>query len=268
VATTRERLDIIEQKLGIEEEKPAPPPKEAQPRSPRRRTNWLWRERNWVFGVAAALFIPGVGVGWHFTGLELDKRVETKVGEKLAPIKDDLAGTHKDIQTISGNVQEIKGIVSVLQAEMLASKYSRASKDELRSNRDVLSSVKRNLATAPKDTPNFWPASFQIINLLSQAEWELETVGRQPLQIFNNVQFINATPNLVKGKNVALRNVIEGMRFENSVIHFDSSVELYNVGFSHCVFVFPSEPNPPQRLQQIGQVLLTSDLTNVRFDGG
>ncbi len=158
--------------------------------------------------------------------------------------------------------------VTLLQAQIAASKYSAISKEELKGHKTELQSIKTGLAKAPKDTPNYWPTSFQIITLLSQAISQLETIGTQPLSIMNNVRLPGGLPSIINNQNVLLKNTIEGINFSNSVVHFDPSVRLINVGFTNCVFIFPADASPPKPLQQIGEALLASDLLHVKISAG
>jgi len=56
------------------------------------------------------------------------------------------------------------------------------------------------------------------------------------------------------------------MIFRNSIIRFDRSVRLVNDVFINCIFILPTEENPPKVLQEIGKTLLTSDLSNVTLN--
>jgi len=73
---------------------------------------------------------------------------------------------------------------------------------------------------------------------------------------------------IINNQNVLLKNTIEGITFSNSVVHFDPSVRLINVGFTNCVFIFPPDASPPKPLQQIGEALLASDLLHVKIGAG
>ncbi|PYU46763.1 MAG: hypothetical protein DMG54_02325 [Acidobacteria bacterium] len=84
----------------------------------------------------------------------------------------------------------------------------------------------------------------------------------------SNVRMINmpALGFVVREKNVLLKNLIEGIHFENSVIHFDASVRLVDDTFLNCVFILPPQENPPKSFQEIGRTLLTSDLSKVTLN--
>ncbi|HWY53008.1 MAG TPA: hypothetical protein VNZ03_00990 [Terriglobales bacterium] len=178
--------------------------------------------------------------------------------------------TSEQLKTVSLRLTDIENTLKFLRAQTVAQKYSAVPIPELRKHRVELVEAKKNLANLPPGTPNYWPASFQIITLVSQAMYQLETIGKQPPSVFDNVRFsgFGAQGGRVSGHNVFLKNTIEGFTFENSIIHFDASTKLINVQFTHCVFIFPQDANPPQPLQQIGATLLASDLENVRITTG
>ncbi len=162
----------------------------------------------------------------------------------------------------------IENTLSFLQAQNVAQKYSAIPVLELKKHRDELATARKVLSGIPQDTPNFWPASFQIITLLSQAQFQLETIGKLPLSIMDDVKMINmpALGFVVREKNVLLKNLVQGVHFENSVIHFDPSVRLVDDTFANCVFILPPQENPPKSFQEIGRTLLTSDLSKVTLN--
>jgi hypothetical protein len=79
----------------------------------------------------------------------------------------------------------------------------------------------------------------------------------------DDVRISGGAPSIMNSQNVLLKNTIEGINFSNSVVHFDPSVRLINVGFANCVFIFPADASPPKPLRQIGEALLASDLSHV-----
>jgi len=221
-----------------------------------------WRKalhllREWsVLGVTATIIVAlltlAAAAFYQATArIEKETKFQVETTTTLGQIDKTLAGLQTSI--------------SFLQAQIAASKYSAISKKELKSYKTELQNIKANLAKTPKDIPNFWPTSFQIITLLSQAMWQLETIGTKPLSIYDNFAIRGGAPALISGINVLLKNQIEGLSLENSVIHFDPSVKLVNVSFRNCVFIFPAETQPSQPLQRIGEALLASDLTNVKI---
>lgn len=270
VASTKERLDAIERQLAVNNPTtPAPPTPAVRDTAPhgRKRQSWIWKQRNWLFGAIATIAVVIVP---HFAGLEIDRRIDTRLGTPIASMKDDLKEIRSEIQKSNGDIRELKGIVSVLQVPAVASKLSKLPQGQLQSRKDELKEIKTNLAAAPKNTPNLWPASFQIITLLSQAMYQLETIGKLPLLTIDNItiRVVGARGGLISGRNVLLKNSIEGWSFENSVIHFDPSVKLINVQFTRCVFIFPADSTPPKSLQDIGATLLASDLESVKITAG
>ena len=165
--------------------------------------------------------------------------------------------------TIEGRLTGIEGVLKVLQAQTTAAKFSTASPQELKSHRIELALAKSALASAPRNVPSFWPISFQIIELVSQS-----TSGIQPSAakegVLDNVSGLRP-PIIVypAGSRLLLKNQIADSVFQNVVIRFDPSVRLVNVTFINCVFILPSDPNPPQNIQKIGEVLLASDLSRI-----
>jgi hypothetical protein len=207
----------------------------------------FWGERNWAIP-AALVVLTIVGGGLRYVGgLILDKHIQLSVG----PLRDQL-------QTIQGDTQNIKGIVSVLEAQLAAQKYSSSEPTELKMHRDELKEIKTSLAGAKRDTPNFWPVSFQIIELLSKATAEIRNPGKE--SVVDNV----SGPGIEfgKGQVMLLKNRIANLTFHDSVIRFDPTVKLTNVTFIDCVFIFPLTQNPPKPLQEIGNALLASDLSH------
>jgi hypothetical protein len=207
-------------------------------------------------GVFVALLALAAG-GWNYAF--------SRVGQEAAF----QVHTTDTLNLTAARLTRIEGKLGILQAQNAATKYSTIPIKELRGHRDELASVKSNLASLPQDVPNFWPASFQIITLLSQANSQLETIGKQPLSVMSDVRYINM-PGLigfaVRDNNVLLKNLVEGVTFTNSVVHFDPSVRLVNDTFINCVFVFPADENPPKSLQEIGKTLLASDLSKVTLN--
>jgi hypothetical protein len=257
VPTTKERLEALERTVA--ELNPPPAPTRVKRASI---FHWIWKERNWfiptLFALLVGLLIP---FSYHVAGLEIDKHIDTKLPVALAPIRDDISHIQNNVQQLTKDVGELKGIV---EGPALAKKFSRLSPDELKEKKPELQAIKNGLANAPKDAPNFWPTSFQVINLLSQAMWQLQTIGTQPMTEIKNIAIRGVgRGGLIEGRNVLLSGTVEGFTVENSVVHFDASTRLINVVFIHCVFVFPEQTTPPPVLQQIGSALLASDLNRV-----
>jgi len=179
--------------------------------------------------------------------------------------------TTEQLKTVNLRLSGIENTLGFLRAQTVAQKYSTIPVPELKKHRDELATARKTLSSIPPDTPNYWPVSFQMITLLSQAQALsiLETVGRKPVSEMSDVSRINAPPAIafvVRETNVVLKNLIQGVTFENSVIHFDPSVRLVNDTFVNCVFVFPMEENPSKPLQQIGKTLLAADLSKVTLN--
>ena len=154
----------------------------------------------------------------------------------------------------------IEGILGVIQAQIAAQKYSTLPRTELRNHREELKGIKDNLAAAKKDTPGFWPASFQIITLLSQATSDVGVPQKETI-----LSDVSGPPNsfLIENTNVLLKNLVAGATIKNSIVRFDASVRLANDTFINCVFIFPVYlQNPSEPLRKVAETLLASDLAN------
>lgn len=217
----------------------------------------FWAERSWSILLALTL-ITAIGSGaCYVVVLIADRYIQSALTASVGPIQ-------KDIQRIDGDTQQIKGILSVLQAQIATQKYSSIPPEKLKEHREELKDLKNKLASTNKDSPNFWPVSFQVINLLSKALSYIEN----PNPTESVVEDTEGTFIEKNGSVVLLKGLIRNSQFKDSVIRFDPSVRLVNVTFKNCVFVFPlAEPNPPKPLQQIGSILLAaSDLTKVTIN--
>ncbi|SRR6266478_846192 len=208
-----------------------------------------------IIGIFVAL-LALAGAGWNY-GL-------TRMGQEAAF----QAHTTDSLKLVADRLTRIEGNLGILQAQNTVTKYSTIPVKELKQHRDELVGVKKSLASLPQDTPNFWPTSFKIINLLSQAQAVsvLETVGKKPIITIENVVAPPppgpiVPPRLFIDENLLLKGVVANIIFHGSVIHFDASVQLSNDAFVNCVFIFPPDANPPKNLQQIGSQLLTADFS-------
>jgi len=171
--------------------------------------------------------------------------------------------TTDSLKTMQKDLTDIKGIIALIQVPSIAQKYSKVPVKELAAHREELHTLKKELQSVSPDTPNFYPASFNVINLLSLATWQLETVGKTPPSFFSDVTLRGVSPSTVTGRNVFLKGHIEGFSFVSSVVHFDPSVVLVNVSFTNCVLVLPIQDNPSKPMQNLGQLLLASDLSHI-----
>jgi hypothetical protein len=162
----------------------------------------------------------------------------------------------------------IEGTLKLLQAQIAVAKYSSAPPQELKKHHDELASVRATLASAPKSEPDFWPVTFQVINLLSQATSNPTVQNEQKESVMDTVVSNppgGMTP--VMNSRVVLKNLVAGVTFINSIVRFDPSVRLANDTFINCIFVFPTEANPPKNLQEIGSELLAADLSHATVKG-
>ena len=243
MATTKDRLDDIEARLDAIDTRSST----SQPLS--RETFWpkTWAARIGMLAAIVAIFTAVLGAFGYFGSLVLDRHIEAS----LSPI-------HGDIQRVDGDVQFIKGTLSVIQAEIAAQKLAGIPVTDLKNHRTELVAAKSELVNVPRDVPKFWPTSFQVLTLLTQATANVELKGQRESE-FSNV----SGPGIAvqPGQRILLRNRIANMVFEGDVVRLDPSVQLLNVTFINCVILFPAVEVPPQPLQEVGDALLAaSDL--------
>jgi len=207
-------------------------------------------------------------IGAFFTLIAIAVSLGIYVASTMNRESEFRGATTEQFKSVNLRLSDIENTLKFLRVQTVAQKYSTIPIPELKKHRDELATARKTLSGIPQDTPNYWPASFEIITLLSQAQFQLETIGQQPLSVMSNVRMINmpALGFVVREKNVLLKNLIEGIHFENSVIHFDASVRLVDDTFLNCVFILPPQENPPKSFQEIGRTLLTSDLSNVTLN--
>ena len=218
----------------------------------------IWAEKGFYLTLAVLVF-GASGTAIHYVADSfVENRIHQEMSKQLEPINGRLSAVEKSLNRIEGSL-------NIVKAQSLIKNLSSVPTKELRAHKEQLNQIKEALAQSSPTTPDFWPATFQVISLLSQAMWQLQTIGAQPLSVFDNVTFRGGAPSVIPGANALLKNHIEGMVFENSVIHFDPSVELVNVSFHNCVFIFPTETIPSEPLQKIGALLLASDLSNIKI---
>lgn len=253
VASTKERFEDIDARLGTVERHlgiPANIPHKAS-FWPTTLTGWLQ-----IIGIIVAILAATCTAILYLGSLMVDRHIQSA----MQPIQ-------KDIQGTTGDVREIKGMISVLRGQIAITKYSTVPPQELKKDHDALATVKTGLASTPQTIPDFWPTSFKIINLLSEAQATsiLQTIGKKPLKPIENVVAQSFDPGtrlpIVKDEHVLLRHRVETEIFVDSVIQFDPDVQLVNDAFMNCVFVFPLGANPSKSLQQIGSALLAADLS-------
>jgi hypothetical protein len=212
-----------------------------------------------VIGIFIALLaLAGGGWNYAFSRVESQTKFQTQTTDSL--------------KTITDRLTRVEAAVSVQQAQLVTQKYVNVQPKDLKPHTDELKQVKASLAGTDHNAPGFWPASFQVITLLSQAGAAslIDKLGKQRLSIMDNVRAPSLAPllgMLIDSQNVLLKNEISGMEFRNSIIHFDPSARLSNVTFNGCILIFPLEANPPKNLQAIGTALLKADIEHATISG-
>lgn len=218
----------------------------------------VWAEKGFYLSLAV-LALGAVGTTIHYVADSfVENRIHQEMSKQLEPINGRLSAVEKSLNRIEGSL-------NVVKAQSVIKNLSSVPTKELKAHKEQLKQIKEALAQSSPTTPDFWPATFQIISLLSQAMWQLQTIGAQGLSLFDTFTIRGGSPSVVRDTNALLKNHVEGVVFENSVIHFDSTVELVNVSFQNCVFIFPVETIPSEPLQKIRELLLASDLSNIKI---
>jgi hypothetical protein len=208
--------------------------------------------------IAVVLSAVGSAI-WFVGGLILDKHVQSAVTAANVPMQ-------TDIHRVDGDVQQVKAVVNVLQAQIAAQKFAVIPVKDLKNHPDELNNIKGNLATLPVDTPGYWPVSFQIISLASGATSETSENIPKAESSFDNVVVSTGIINPAENQRVVLKNLVQGLTFINSIVRFDPSVRLVNDTFINCQFIFPIQEAPPKIFQEIGKTLLASDLAKVTIN--
>ena len=85
------------------------------------------------------------------------------------------ATTTDKLDAINKAVTDLQDNINFLEAQSVAAKIAAIPKENLAAHKKELQIIKAELATTPKDAPKFWPTTFQVISLLSQAMWQLQT---------------------------------------------------------------------------------------------
>lgn len=156
-------------------------------------------------------------------------------------------------------LDQIEKTLKLLPTQITASTLSSLPSGQLVTHRHELKAIQEKLAATDRSTPNFWPTSFQVLTLLSQATSN-PTILKE--NVFDDV---NGPPGSIKIENtsVLLKHSVSGAIFRNSIVRFDPTVKLANDVFINCVFIFPtSMVSPPKSLQEIADALLSSDISN------
>jgi hypothetical protein len=228
--------------------------------SSRWRVFWrrVWAERNWSIAVIAVL-VSGFAAGiWYIGNLILTATVQSALTTSTGAMQ-------TDVRRIDGDVQQLKLMLRVIQNQIAAQKYLTVPPKELKAHTQEIKQLKNNFQQVPVDAPGYWPAAFQLITLLSQANSDPNIVDQRESS-YDNVSSNPVGIITVANRRVVLRNTISGLVFENSIVRFDPSVRLVNDVFINCVFIFPGVQEPSKPLQEIGKALLAADLAHVTLN--
>jgi hypothetical protein len=249
--TTKERLEGIEARLTSIDERLgiAHPVKRPS----------LWTrigEHKVVAGLTVAAIIAACGLIVNAFHSQANQYLDNRIHIQVSPVTNQLS-------IIDGRTSHIEGELSVLRAELVGQKYSSVKPQALKEHRDELNRVKTTLAKLPPTSPGYWPAAFQVIQLFSQSNFiDMNKIGGQ-------IEFsdVSSRPagrfGVTQNRRVFLRNHVEGLVFKDCIVSFDPTVELVNDVFINCVFILPAQESPSKPLQEIGKILLASDLAKV-----
>lgn len=213
-----------------------------------------WRKALFLlrqFGVLATIptvfiaLLALAGGGWYYAFSRIDKEARFE-------------------QSTTDSLQQINEELKLVPVQITTGKLSDLPSQELKAHHDELTTLKKTLASADRNTPNFWPTSFQVINLLSRATSPIEAqhslVDLSDIDARGNPHFLAYPP----GSVLKLHRRIANMTFRDAIIYLDASVILENVTFVNCTIILPDIQIPPPPLQQIGnQLLAASDLAHL-----
>jgi hypothetical protein len=208
-----------------------------------------------VLGILVALLaLAGAGWKYAFSRVETEAQFQTHTTETFTRTADRLTS--------------IEGTLTLLQAQIAGQKYSSVPPKDLKTHTEELKHLKTALAQLPPSSPGYWPAAFQVIQLFSQSTFaDINKLAATPESSYSNVA--SNPPGLmgiIKDRRVFLKNRVEGLVFQDSIIRFDPNVQLVNDVFINCIFLLPTQENPSKPLQEIGKILLTSDLSKVTLN--
>lgn len=248
--TIRELQDALEQlELSIE-----------KPSMSARVSGWLRQNRARtsitavavLFAIAASSYFLGLRI-YRVSGVKLDSHIATAI----EPVSNQIRGVQADSR-------RTEGMLIVLQTKVLVQQIASLPELQLREHREELRETRKLLANVSPETPGFWPATFQLINLLSRATSAVE--GETPKEIL--VGDISGVPfNGEFGQHIVLAGQFKNTVFNDVVVRLDPSVHLENVTFVDCVIIFPDDPKPAKSLRQIASEFLSSDLLHTTIRG-
>jgi hypothetical protein len=225
-------------------------------------TRWqVWNSEHPIWskvvpGLIVALIVAvvsGIGLLIHTS---TNSYIDGRVRGLIKPLGE-------QVGKIDERTSRMDGELIVLTARLAATKYSNAPNKDLKEHRDELTAIKKNLATARTDTPDFWPTSFQIITLVSKTNFDVNPSDKPILTLDGATGVFWRAFALPPGAHILLKHVINDSVFHDVVVTLDSSVELRNVTFVNCVLILPAQENPPKPIQNIGSALLAADLAKV-----
>ena len=248
--TIRELQNALEQ-LDVSIEKPS--------RSARL-SRWLRKNRS-LSSLTALVFLVGIAAGSYLLGLRIYKLAGVKLDSHIAAA---FAPAKKEIQSAETNTRRLEEMLVTLQCQVLVQQIAAIPVSQLRQHREELREARTKLAAVDADTPGFWPATFQLITLLSRASSAVEIEKPKEIVISNVSDFPFAGE---LGERVVLVGKIKNTVFTDVVVRLDPEVQLENVTFNGCVIIFPDTLKPSNSLREIATQLLSSNLPRATIHG-
>ena len=196
-----------------------------------------------LVGVLAAAFITYLG----WVGSEI-----RRIGIDIATLRVQVAPlvVSRDLSKIAAEKPE--AIARALPKIREYIKTAEAGKVAL--NPKDLYAVKSTLAEMDRSTPDFWPATLDLIAYLSRSVSPSIPAYTGRFTIYKD---IHGSMNVNGGRIELGGHIGPGGIIRNSLVKFDDDVVLDHVTFENCAFVFDVVPTPSPAVQRLGEMLLS-----------
>jgi hypothetical protein len=149
-------------------------------------------------------------------------------------------------------------------------KVSEQSPSEVMASVTELDAIRNRLSQTPPTAPEYWPTVMQFLRFASASASAPSLPARLSRLTLRNIKF-GGTPtglplNRIAGADLVLDggDLFDAVIANSRVTFTNNAVNLRNVTFVNCVFVFPVSDTPPEQHKQATQQLLAaSDLRSV-----
>ncbi len=216
-----------------------------RPRGWKRLTHWL---REWgIVGTNIAIIVALLGLSLTAAGYAF-----SRVGKEAA----------FEART-EAELKQIEAALKLIPIQVSASNLSSLPVNDLPTHKPELAKFRQTLTATDRNTPNFWPTSFQVINLLSKATSPVKVEHPSAIDLTDST-FGPGAVDYPPGSVISLHKHIYNSTFKDAVIYLDANVILQNVTFINCTIVLPAVEVPSAPLQQVGnQLLEASDFSHL-----